>query len=355
MRTREKREPEVEVLRNAFQAFSRATGLVVEILPEIYEKGLYQDAEVRVALPGDKDAWYFVAEVKTTLTRGTLGVAMRQMELFPSRQLAKNALFVTRYVTPQMADELREKGVQFVDTAGNAYINNPPLYVFAKGNKPIEGVNKEAIRRAFRPAGLRVIFALLCMPGLEDRPFRKIAEIANVALGTVGWVMRDLRQMGYLVDMGGRGRRLVRKKDLIDRWVAAYPDLLRPKQVFGRFRAIEPDWWKRLDDIRIFQAYWGGETAAALLTRFLKPEVATIYVMGRPNELIIRNKMKKDPHGDIEILKVFWHLGVDQENDGMLVPPLLIYADLLATGDPRNIETAKQIYEQELDGLIRED
>ncbi len=38
-----------------------------------------------------------------------------------------------------------------------------------------------------------------------------------------------------------------------------------------------------------------------------------------------------------------------------LAPPLLIYADLLATGDTRNIETARMIYEQELTGLIRED
>ncbi|MGM0467157.1 MAG: type IV toxin-antitoxin system AbiEi family antitoxin [Acidobacteriota bacterium] len=31
-----------------------------------------------------------------------------------------------------------------------------------------------------------------------------------------------------------------------------------------------------------------------------------------------------------------------------LVPPLLIYTDLMATGDARNIETASIIYEKEL-------
>jgi hypothetical protein len=37
-----------------------------------------------------------------------------------------------------------------------------------------------------------------------------------------------------------------------------------------------------------------------------------------------------------------------------LVPPLLIYADLMATGDTRNIETARMIYEKELSKYFRE-
>jgi len=56
----------------------------------------------------------------------------------------------------------------------------------------------------------------------------------------------------------------------------------------------------------------------------------------------------------IEILNAFWNFEYDwQYHD--LVPPLLIYADLLATTDARNIETAKIIYDQEIIRLIRED
>lgn len=37
-----------------------------------------------------------------------------------------------------------------------------------------------------------------------------------------------------------------------------------------------------------------------------------------------------------------------------IAPPLLIYADLMATADPRNLEAAKQVYGLELiDGLFR--
>ena len=91
-----------------------------------------------------------------------------------------------------MAEELRGNNIQFVDTAGNTYLNAPPLYVFVKGNRPVKRTPKATIKRAFRPAGLQIIFALLCMPVLDTAPFRYIAEVAIVALGSVGWVMRDL-------------------------------------------------------------------------------------------------------------------------------------------------------------------
>ena len=51
-----------------------------------------------------------------------------------------------------------------------------------------------------------MIFAMLCSPGLENAPFREIARAATVALGSVSVVMNDLRQTGYLADMGTRGR-----------------------------------------------------------------------------------------------------------------------------------------------------
>jgi len=37
------------------------------------------------------------------------------------------------------------------------------------------------------------------------------------------------------------------------------------------------------------------------------------------------------------------------------VHPILVYADLIASGDKRNIEIANMIYEKEITGLIRED
>ncbi len=106
---------------------------------------------------------------------------------------------------------LREMDIPFIDTAGNAYINQPPLYIFIKGDKLAEEPRPEQIQRAFRPVGLQALYVLLCNPGIEDKALREIAKAADVALGTVNRVMKELERMGYLVKMGRRGRRLVRK------------------------------------------------------------------------------------------------------------------------------------------------
>ena len=152
-----------------------------------------------------------------------------------------------------------------------------------------------------------MVFALLCNPGLERAQYREIAKAADVALGTVGWVMRDLRQMGNLIEMGKRGRRLIKKENLLKRWVTAYPEQLKPKKLLGTFKTANADWWKEAE-LPGPETYWGGEIAAAKLTQYLKPQKVTIYT-SEPKvllEWLIRNRIKQDPDGDIEIVRKFW-------------------------------------------------
>ena len=340
---------ELEVLHKAVEHLRLTTALPmkVEQLPTLTHTGT---AAMRLTIGpmGEGAEHHFQAVIMPILTRSTLGIAIQRLNLLHGK-----GVLVTRYVTPPLAEELRGMDIQFLDMVGNVFFNDLPLYMFIRGNKPAEPRRAAPVNRAFRPAGLQVIFALLCNPGMENLPFREIARIAMVALGTVGWVMKDLKEMGHLVDMGQRGRRLTNKAHLLERWISAYPEQLRPKQTAGRFVVEDSDWWKKIN-IRAFQSYWGGEIAAAMLTQYLKPQTATIYVSGSPAPLIVQNKMKKHANGPIEVMATFWNFAVTQTRFGDLVPPLLIYADLLASGDPRNIETAQLIYDQALTGLIRE-
>ncbi|GAG69256.1 unnamed protein product, partial [marine sediment metagenome] len=158
------------------------------------------------------------------ITKAGIGLILLQKAKFPYQ-----ILLVTRYVTAQMAEWLKQDNIQFIDTAGNTYINQPPLYIFVKGNKPLDIFCHAPLKRVFRPTGLKVIYAFLCNPGLENKTYRNIAEVADVALGTVSWIIRDLKEMGYLLDMGKRGYKLIKKEDLLNRWVINYPEKLRPK------------------------------------------------------------------------------------------------------------------------------
>ena len=335
-----------KIIDKAIAVFQTITGLNVDF--QIYENDRenYPDALMRVAHM-DLELFFAVA-VKPRITRAVVGLAAQ--ELFKYNE---KGLLVTRYVTPQVADLLKEIDIPFIDTAGNAYINQPPLYVFIKGNKLAVEPRPEPIQRAFRPAGLQTLFALLCNPGMENEPFRKIAKAADVALGTVNRVMKELAKMGYLIDLGKGGRRLVRKDNLLKRWITAYPETLRPKLIKGRYKTIKNHWWEDID-IRDFDAYWGGEVAAAYLTDYLRPDTVTIYTKQPIGKLVLKNRLTKDPDGNVEVLNAFWnfeHFYLDNK----LVHPILVFADLMATGDTRNIETAGMIYDAEIDRYIRED
>lgn len=344
---------EEELFRLATAAFQKnfQEQTVIETI-EFEPQGIngYQpDRLIRIALKGAELKYY--AEIKTAITAVTR--AQKLLLLINRAKLDHPLLLIAKYVNPKMAEELRQGGMEFIDAAGNAFINQPPIYIFIKGNKPPETIMPTPPKRAFRPAGLRVIYAFLCNPGMENKPYREIADATGVALGTIGWFMRELKETGFLVDMGMRGNKLTQKEALLQRWVTAYPEQLRPKLLLGRYKG-EYDWWrqKRLDP---FKAQWGGEIAAARLTQYLQPQIITIYTTARQlNDLLIENRLKKDPNGDVEVLERFWTPG-EQEKHEDVVHPILVYADLLATGNERNIETARMIYEQHIVRLIRED
>jgi len=335
-----------QILQKAVDVFQKTTNLEVEFKGYEYKDTDYPDAIMKITQNNVEN--YFDVEVKLILTKERIGLIAQQFMKFEEK-----GLLVTRYVTPQNADLLKDMDIPFIDTAGNAYINCPPLYVFIKGNKLKEDPQMKQIQRAFRPAGLQVLFVLLCNPGIEKEPLREIARIADVALGTVNRVIKELEKMGYLIDMGRRGRRLVRKDNILKRWITNYPEQLRPKQIKARFKAPKHDWWKDID-IHEFGALWGGETAAAILTRYLKPEVVTIYTLNPIGKLVLKNKLKRHPDGNVEILNIFWNFENDRINRG-LVHPILIYADLMATGDNRNIEVAGKIYDTAIVKYIKED
>jgi len=73
-----------------------------------------------------------------------------------------------------------------------------------------------------------------------------------------------------------------------------------------------------------------------------------------PERFLAANRLRTDPGGNVEVLEAFWNTGCDWA-DGEIAHPLLVHADLLRTGDDRNIDTARRIYDEQLAGLVRED
>lgn len=348
-------DKEDDILPAAIRAVEEEVGVRVHIEPDqIRMVGRRVDAVLTVeGAPG-----YFVAEIKKWAAHANLDALIYQIHRL-SGDLGRGML-IADYVNPKMAERLKAEDISFIDAAGNAFINAPPVYVYVKGQgKPLTAVTPEG-NRAFEPTGLKVIFAFLCNPELVNAPYRTIADLADVALGSVGWVVRGLKETGLLVDKGnGSGRRIVNYQKLLDRWVEDYPLKLKPKQLIGKFTTENPDWWKELD-LSQYGALLGGETAAAKVTRYLKPKITTVYTRETfKNPLFAKARFRKadeyikSSEPVINVYRLFWNEEdwrrrfalLDKKIPNDIVPPILIYADLIATGNVRNRETAELIYD----------
>lgn len=346
---------ETQLLDQAIKKFGVETGVDITVLACEHPvgKGKQVDALADVRILGE--TYTYAIEVKKNLTTAALGLAVQRLKEMPYKPM-----LVAEYVNPNMAERLRKMEIAFLDLAGNAYLNQKPTLIYIKGNRATEKLYKTKNlkpTRAFQATGLKVILGLLMRPDLTQKAYRDIAEATDVALGTVGWVLNDLREHGYLYEKNKKNRWLTQKDKIIEQWIAAYPERLRPKLKLGIYKAENKRWWQDADLIK-HEAQWGGEVAAAKLTNYLVPEKVVIYADKIPVRLLAENKMTRDPEGNVEILKRFWNPELfyrtlrNSDIPEDIAPPFLVYADLIATGDARNIETANMIRKDYIDGYL---
>jgi hypothetical protein len=326
-----------EVLETAITSFHQTTGLLARVLPQIDGRDGVGDTIVEVEI--DRNKHCFAAEVKAVDRFET--PAMVKTRLKDKR---KQPLLVAPYITREIAERCRDLHLPFIDTAGNAYLEGPGLLIYVVGQPRPADLRQDRFR-ALNPGGLHITFALLCRPDLIRANYREIAAAAEVALGTVGPVLKDLEARGFLRLATATERDLLDPERMLQEWVMHYPTTLRPKLNPRGFR-VDPE-QLRHTKIKQHNAYWGGEGAAKKLTHFLKPAHFTIYARGPIAKLVAANRMWADHTGNVEILDAFWNFDAIPDND--LVPPVLMYADLLATNDGRNAEVAKLIYEQRIE------
>lgn len=332
-----------ETLNEALEAIRRTAGIELHAAACALQppRG---DAVLKIAVPPTPAQ--FIAEIKTVRNFATIALVKEQLaHLGPGL----HPLLGAPYMTRALAEHCRELQLPFIDTAGNAYINIPGLTIYVTGEPRPATLRGDQHYRAYTQVGMKVIFALLCDPALADATYREIAQAAQVALGTVGPVIKDLENRGHLVQRERR-KALIKKRELVEAWITRYPDALRPKLFRNRYQA-DADRLQALEP-RKLRAFWGGEVAAQRLTGYLKPEHFTLYIRGDANPLLTQARMRLDLNGNTELLQAFWDLPENAVHPD-LVPPLLVYADLMATQDGRNLEAARLLYEGFLESTYR--
>ncbi|OLL33328.1 hypothetical protein BTH42_02160 [Burkholderia sp. SRS-W-2-2016] len=270
---------------------------------------------------------------------------------FPRHNAGRRPMLVTYYVTPKLADTLIHHRIPFLDTAGNAYFDEPEATVMITGRDSPALKQTDTTSRSTTPKGLQVSFALATLPNLVASPYRTIAEMAGVALNTVNVAIDDLIARRLVVVKRNGSRAIADQGQFIKEWVTQYPTGLRTRLGARRYASgLGIDWW-RDEGASILGARLSGECAADVLTHDIKPASVTLYVQdGVSPELMRSGRLRPDGNGAVEILDAFWPGQATSHWDSPphVVHPLLVFADLIGSGDSRNQEIAATIYERYL-------
>lgn len=270
-----------------------------------------------------------------------------------------NLILAALYIRPQLATHLRNCGIQYMDTAGNAFINSNNYHVVIVGQKPLrKTVDSKMIKtkvqsddektgKAFQPSGLKVIFSLLSDPALANTSLRNIVNQSGVSLGSVSAIQKDLLAHGYLQKIDNMIE-LKNREQLITRWAEAFPYLIRNKMHLGQFTADNIDWWTSVGDDMGIQL--SGEVAASLLSNYLQPKDGIVYT----TKATLKNLMKtarlrqlkegEQPSFTVDVYEPFWAM----ESGTLMAPELIVYSDLLSNNNPRNEDAARRLYDEYL-------
>jgi hypothetical protein len=329
---------EDEIVDKALQKLHQHTGLEGKWNPL---HGVI-DGELDLYMPNK--IRHFIVEVKKELRNHQLPKILDMATQHP------NFMVVAQRIFPAIKHLLREKNIGYLDTAGNIYARTNEDFIWIDGNKVVED-KKTVTNRAFTKTGLRTVFYLLLNDGAINMPYRKLAAATGVALGNIKNIIEGLKTAGFILHVNDNTFKLQNKTALLERWITGYGETLKPTLLLGKYRFWNDEKLRNWETLPLQpgEGVWGGETGGALITDYLVPAHLTVYT-GYKSTLVTRWTLIPDEEGDLEINQKFWK--DEKVQTEMFAPPLLVYADLVLTNDPRCIETAEMIYNKYLKNEI---
>lgn len=329
---------EQEIIETALANLKEHTGIKGKFIPPMDRH--MGDGEVELGLVETRQR--LAVEIKGE-------VKPYQLPNIIKKATGKPFLLVAQKLYGATKAALREKKINYLDMAGNIYYKHGLYLIQVDGNKTGDE-RKVATNRAFTKTGLKTVFYFLLDEHALNKPYRETALMTGVALGNIGKIVEGLKEAGFILQMTDRTCMLKNKKGLLDRWIAGYRETLKPNLHIGNFK-LPPDTTTATLQDRIgrdAKNALGGEPAAEIMTGHLRPEIYTFYTELTKPELIKGARLIPDPNGKLQVFKKFWKTDYPVTMDAYIAHPLLIYADLVITDDPRCIETAQIIYDQYL-------
>lgn len=310
-------------------------------------------ADTSIAVHCEGKSHHFQCEIKPKLSPKTVSVASAHVESI-QRATRSNVVIVTEHVSQRLATKLLEQGVQFLDAVGNAHLADDGFFLLVTGqsHRPTQHPERFDPKTTWGRGSVPVVHRLLNEPGALQLSFRELATASTVSLGTVHNVMAELKARGFLRKFRGKPR-LVEQERLFEQWVESYPQFLRDRLLRGRLtvpRRKDLGQLAKLMRSNLGERGWAmsGECAAWLMDGYLPPERMTLYGNGDLEALAAMLDARPAADGNIEVLQAFWAGHTCPGGESGLADPVLVYADLLYSQEPRAREAALRIRDEYL-------
>lgn len=280
------------------------------------------------------------------------GKMLRIVTMYPIREkdikemLSPNSLsekgwegkiILTNHINANVASVLQKFNISYCDTVGNLLICLDNLKVISSHVRL--KTDSKGSSNLNTMAALKVIFCLLQYKDAILWPMRKIADVADVSLGSVQRVVEILKKNAFIF-ITSNGKFLKNKRRLLEIWVDGFNSIILPKITIGHAIFRDPklrDNWQSLD-LNKDKVVWGGESAAQLLDGYLMAEEMTIFTSDDLRSTVKDlNLIPVGSSGYITILKKFWNDNIDdpEYKYNNVVPLLIVYAQLMGCMDSR--------------------
>lgn len=312
---------------NEKDIIAKATGKLQEIMPQLQVS--YTDSKVCIG------SYTFYTIVKGSVTMSSLNCLLDLARSIPVSSFS-GPMIISTYIYPKLAATLAQHGIASLDCSGNCYVSKEPLFINISGQKRM--VNTED-RSPYVESELKLIFYLLSFEANLRKPYRQMSRETGLSLGTISNCLDKMVKDGSLVKAGSK-RFFSDSRKLTDTWQLEYNQSMKRKLFIQSYSFINDKARSRWEALVLPEGmYWGGESGAYLLGRYLKPEKFTIYSDVIGNSLLGTGAFIPAESGEVRVYRKFWSSAEGQ----VTAPKLLIYADLMGSGDSRCLETAKRI------------
>lgn len=284
--------------------------------------------------------------------RGALGIAAVDRIAAAAKDTDAPVVVVAAAIGRELQAALIARGLGYLDLAGNCHLE------LDDGNLT---VHIEGRRRAVRPvgtgglraAGYQVLFTLLADEGLLGSTVRELAEAANVSRHAAHSLVARLRDEG-LLQRAGRSAHVFApggRETCIDRFTAGWADVLRGRLLAGRFRMRDGEPGAVIENIeRAFHAArvpfgFGGAHGSSHWVRYLQSDEIVVHATSFGPELVRELGAVPDRRGPLFVFRTM--TSRDLARDVVdAAHPLLVYAELARSADPRAREGASLLLER---------